>query len=95
MIKGHDLVLHLAQHLESSELSEDEDNPLSTLFYIENQNMTLFEHPWYKYLIHYLQFQRCPDHLNPHQRRRFHLEASKYLILGDPLFKISADGLLL
>jgi hypothetical protein len=95
MIKGCDLSLHLAQHPEPSEFSEDEDNLLSTLFYIENQNLTLFEHPWYKYLIHYLQFQRCPDHLNPHQQRRLHLEASKYLILGDSLFRRFVDGLLL
>jgi hypothetical protein len=66
-IKGCDLSLHLAQHVEPSEFYEDKDSPLSTLFYIENQNLSLFEHPWYKYLIHYLQFKSCPDHLNPHQ----------------------------
>jgi hypothetical protein len=95
MIKGRDLALHLAQHPEPSEFSEDEDSLLSTLFYVEIQNLTLSEHPWYKYLIHYLQFQRCPDHLNSHQRRRLRLEASKYLIIGDSLFRRSVDGLLL
>jgi hypothetical protein len=52
MIKGHNLSLHLAQHPKPSELSKDEDNLLSPLFYIENQNLTLSEHPWYKHLIH-------------------------------------------
>jgi hypothetical protein len=34
-IKGRDLALHLAQHVEASEEIDDQDNPLSTLFYIE------------------------------------------------------------
>jgi hypothetical protein len=42
MIKGCDLALHLAQHPEPSEFSEDEENALSTLFYIENQNLDSF-----------------------------------------------------
>jgi hypothetical protein len=33
--------------------------------------------------------------LDPHQRRRHHLEASKYTILGDSLFRRFVDGLLL
>ena len=56
MIKGCDLSLHLAQHAEMSGQIDEEDSSLSTLFYIENQNLTLFEHSWYKDLIHYLQF---------------------------------------
>jgi hypothetical protein len=64
-------------------------------FFIENQNLDLVEHPWYKDLIYYLQFQKCHDYLESHQRRRVHLEASKYLILGNSLFHRSVDGLLL
>jgi hypothetical protein len=94
-IKGRDLSLHLAQHPEPSEELDDQDNPLSTLFYIENQNLSISEHPWYKNLVYYLQYQRCPDELDPHQRRRLCLEASKYIILGDSLFRRSVDGLLL
>jgi hypothetical protein len=33
--------------------------------------------------------------LDPHQRRRLRLEASKYIILGDLLFRGSVDALLL
>jgi len=63
------LSLHLAQHPEPSEELDDQDNPLSVLFYIENQNLSLSHHPWYKSMIYYLQYQRCPDGLYPHQRR--------------------------
>jgi hypothetical protein len=40
-------------------------------------------------------YQRCPYDLDPQQRRRLYLEAYKYIILGDSLFTIFADGLLL
>jgi hypothetical protein len=95
MIKGRDLTLHLAQHAEPSDPSDDEENALSTLFYIEGQNLDLTEHPWYKDLIHYLQFQKCHDYLDSHQCRRLRLEASKYMILGNSLFQRFVDGLLL
>jgi hypothetical protein len=78
--KGRDLSLHLAQHLEPSQELDDQNNPLSTLFYIENQNLSLFKHPWYENMVYYLQYQRSPDGLDPHQRRRLRLEASKYII---------------
>jgi hypothetical protein len=94
-IKGRDLALHLVQHPKPSEGLDDQDNPLSMLFYFENQNLSLSEHPWYINLVYYLQYQRCPDGLDPHQRRRLLLEASKYTILGDLLFRRSAHGLLL
>jgi hypothetical protein len=45
--------------------------------------------------VYYLQYQRHPNELDPHQRRRLSLEASKYIILGDSLFRIYVDGLLL
>jgi hypothetical protein len=48
------LSLHLAQHPEPSEELDDQDNPLSVLFYIENENLSLFELPWYKNLVYYL-----------------------------------------
>ena len=53
-IKVQDLALHLAQHPNPSEELNDQDNPLSTLFYIENQNLSIFEHPWYKNMVYYL-----------------------------------------
>ena len=53
-IKGRDLALHLAQNPEPSEELDDQDNPLSALFYIENQNFSISEHPWYKNLVYYL-----------------------------------------
>jgi hypothetical protein len=65
------------------------------LFYIENQNPSVVEHPWYKNLVYYLQHHKCPDNLDPHQRRRLCLESSRYIILGDFLFRRSVDGLLL
>jgi hypothetical protein len=37
-IKGHDLALHLYQHPKPSDSSEENENTLSTLFFIENQN---------------------------------------------------------
>ena len=51
-IKGWDLALHLAQHVEASEEIDDGDNPLSKLFYIENQNLSIAKHPWYKNLLY-------------------------------------------
>jgi hypothetical protein len=45
--------------------------------------------------VYYLQNQRCPDNLDTHQRRRLHLESSRYVILGDFLFRRSVDGMLL
>jgi hypothetical protein len=56
-IKGHELNLHLAQHDEASEEIDEQDNSLSTLFYIDNQILPVSKHPWYKYLIYYLQNQ--------------------------------------
>jgi len=53
-IKGQDLSLHLPQHPEPSEEIDDQYNPLSTLFYIENQTISIDEHPWYKNLVYYL-----------------------------------------
>jgi hypothetical protein len=87
--------LHLAQHPEPSEELDNQDNPLSTLFYTENQNLSLSEHPWYKNLVYYLQYQKCPNGLDPHQRRSLCLESSIYIILGDLLFRRYVDGLLL
>jgi hypothetical protein len=46
-------------------------------------------------MVYYLQNNRCPDNLDTHQKRRFRLESSRYLILGDLLFRISAYGMLL
>jgi hypothetical protein len=59
-IKGRDFSFHLAQHVEPSEELDDQDNPLLALFYIENQNLFISEHPWYKNMVYYLQFQRLP-----------------------------------
>jgi hypothetical protein len=94
-IKGCDLSLHLAQHAENSEEIDEEDSSLSTLFYIDNQILSVSEHPWYKNLIYYLQNQRCPNNLDTHQRRSFRLESIRYIIIRDFLFQISADGVLL
>jgi hypothetical protein len=52
-IKGRDLSLHLAQHVETSEEIDEQDSSLSTLFYIDNQILPVSEHPWYKNLIYY------------------------------------------
>jgi hypothetical protein len=94
-IKGRDLALHLAQHVETSEEIDEHDSSLSTLFYIDNQILPVSEHPWYKNLVYYLQNQRCPDNLDTHQRRRLHLESARYVIIGDFLFRRSVDGMLL
>jgi hypothetical protein len=65
-IKGRDLALHLAQHPEPSEALDDQDNPLSTIFYIENQNLSIVGHLWYKDIVYYLQHQMCPYNLDSH-----------------------------
>ena len=65
------------------------------MFYIESQTLSIVEHPWYKNLVYYLQYQKCPNDLDPHQRRRLCLESSIYIILGDFLFRRSIDGILL
>jgi hypothetical protein len=69
--------------------------PLSALFLIEYEVVDMADHPWYRDIIYYLQHEHCPDHLENHERRRLHLEASKYLIMGTLLFCRSIDGLLL
>jgi hypothetical protein len=81
-IKGRDLSLHLAQHVEASEEIDEQDNPLSTLFYIDSQTLPIVEHPWYKNMVYYLQNHKCLDILDTHQRRRLYLESSRYVILG-------------
>ena len=45
--------------------------------------------------MYYLQNQKCPDRLDNHQSRRLRLESSRYVILGDFLFRRSVDGILL
>jgi hypothetical protein len=44
-IKGRDLALHLAQHVENSEGIDEQDSFLSTLLYIDNQILSVSEHP--------------------------------------------------
>jgi hypothetical protein len=45
--------------------------------------------------VYYLQNKKCPDSLDTHQRRRLCIESSKYVILGDFLFRIFVDCILL
>jgi hypothetical protein len=94
-IKGRVLSLHLAQHVKESEEIDEQDNPLSALFYIDRQILHVYEYPWYKDLVYYLQNQRCTDNLDTQQRRRICIEYSRYVILGDFLFRRSVDGILL
>jgi hypothetical protein len=54
-IKGHYLSLHLVQNVEISEEIDEKNSSLSTLFYINNQILPVVEHPWYKYMVCYLQ----------------------------------------
>jgi hypothetical protein len=61
----------------------------------DNQILLVFEHPWYKNLIYYLQNQRCADNLDTLQRRRLCLESARYVIIGDFLFRRSIDVVLL
>jgi hypothetical protein len=53
-IKECDLALLLAQHAEMSEEIDEHDSSLSTLFYIDNQILPVFEHTWYRDLVYYL-----------------------------------------
>jgi hypothetical protein len=94
-IKGCDLALHLDHHAETSEEIDEQDSSLSTLFYIDNQILPVFEHPWYKNLVYYLQNQICPDNIDTHQRRRLLLKSTRYVIIGDLLFRRSVNGILL
>jgi hypothetical protein len=95
IIKEHDLALHLAQHAETSEEIDEHDSSLSTLFYIDNQILHVFEHPWYKNFVYNFQNQRCPDNLDTHQIRRLCLKSTRYIIIGDFLFRRYADGMFL
>ena len=85
-IKGRDLALHLTQHVENGEEIDEEDSSLSSLFYIDDQILPVFEHPWYKNLVYYLQNQKFPKNLDTHQRIRLRLESARYVIIGDFLF---------
>jgi hypothetical protein len=93
-IKGRDLALPLTQHPEPGYSSENNEDTLSTLFPIGYGNLDLAAHPWYRDIIYYLRYERCPDNLKHHERRT-RLEASKYLILNTSLFRRTVDGLLL
>jgi hypothetical protein len=93
--KGRDLALHLAQHAKNGEEIDEEDSSLSTLFYIDDHILSVFEHPWYKNLVYYLQNQRCPYNLDTHQRIILCLESARYVIIGDFLFRIFVDGVFL
>jgi hypothetical protein len=53
----------LAQHAEASEEIDEQDNPLSTLFYIDSQILPIAEHPWYKDLVYYLQNKKMSKYL--------------------------------
>jgi hypothetical protein len=53
-IKGRDLALHLAQHVEPSCITENDDVSLSSLFLIEYENVDMEDHPWYRDIIYYL-----------------------------------------
>jgi superfamily II DNA or RNA helicase len=94
-IKGCDLALHLAQHVEASEEIDEQDNPLSTLFYIDSQILPVVEHTWYKDLVYYLKNKRFPNNLDTQKRRRLCLKSSRYVILGYFLFRRSDDGILI
>ena len=85
-IKGCDLSLHLTRHPGPGDSLKEDDNSLLTLFYLETHDVDLANHPWYKDTIYYLFHHYCPDHLDLHQRRRLHLIAPKYLILGTSFF---------
>jgi hypothetical protein len=52
------------------------------------------KHPWYKYLVYYLQNKRCPDNLDTHQMRRICLKSVRYTIIGEFLFRRSTDCML-
>jgi hypothetical protein len=94
-IKERDLALHLAQHAEASEEIDEQDGSLSSLFYIDSQILPIVDHRWYKFLVYYLKNQIFPDNLDIHQRRRLLLESSRYVIIGDFLFRRSANGMLI
>jgi hypothetical protein len=53
------------------------------------------KHPLYKNLVYYFQNQGCPDNLDTHQRRRLHIKSSRYVIMGDFMFRIFANDMLL
>jgi hypothetical protein len=76
-IKGRDLSLHLAHHVETSEEIDEHDSSLSTLFYIDNQILPVSEHSWYKYLVYYLKNKKCPDNLDTHKQEGFALNLLK------------------
>jgi hypothetical protein len=85
----------LAQHVEASEEIDEQYSHLSTLFYIDIQTLPIAEHPWYKNMVYYLQYQKFPDDLDTYQRRRLRLEYSRYIILGDFVFRRYVNGILI
>jgi hypothetical protein len=92
-IKGCDLRLHLDQHHEPRCVFENNNKALSILFLIECENVDVANYPWYKNIVYYLQHEGCLDIYASHERMRLRFEASKYLILGTLLFRMSTDGI--
>jgi hypothetical protein len=84
----------MAQHLEPSASSKNNEDALFALFLVEYDNLDLATHPWYRDIIYYFQFQRCPNNLEYHEHRRTQLEASQYIILRTSLFRRTIDGLI-
>ena len=52
-IKGHDLVLHLAQDLEDSKEFNNQQETISYLLCIHEEEVELNNHPWYHDIIQF------------------------------------------
>lgn len=50
---------------------------------------------WYDDVVHYLLTQRCPNHLNPVQRRALHLKSDSFMLKGVVLYKRNHEGVYL
>jgi len=66
-IKGRDLALPVAQHIELGYSYENNEYALSKLFLIEYENLDLATHRWYRHIIYYFQYERCHDNLKHHE----------------------------
>jgi hypothetical protein len=95
IIKGCYLDLDLAQYTEPGDSLEEDENVLSSLFYLENIDINFVDHPWYKDIFYYLLHHNFPILLDCHQCRRLYMIAPKCLILGNIIYHRSVDGILL
>ena len=87
--------MHLSQHLWDSKEINFQQECISNLFYVYDEEVELGNHPWYHDIIYYLIHQKCTKILEKVKKRKLRLDAPKYFLVGKHLFGRFPKGILL